>query len=144
MAALGLNSMEPKQKVLALFRWVVLLPGAIAASYACYYVIWFLEGNAMALSGANPESFFGKALLIYTSQACMGGIFVICGAKIAPFQQTNSAYALGVIGLVGIGIISFPAITTLAYWSLFGAASFIFGLCAALYAINKGEIKLAP
>jgi hypothetical protein len=124
-------------KTETVLRWIAFFPAAAAAAWIAWFLVKNLNRVSMSFSGFDPDSFLCRVFIDYISHMVLGGVFVFVGAMIAPFHRKVVAFILSVIGLVGAGFTSFPAIIARDYWSLWAIASLIFGLAVSAYSIMK-------
>lgn len=65
-------------------RWVLVLPGAFAASWAAYLVVTALNRLTMGMQGIDADGFLTRVFIEAMSSGTMVWAFVFAGAKIAP------------------------------------------------------------
>ena len=118
-------SRKPSQVVMVL-RWIALLPASVGAAWAAWLVVNF---------GINPGSFISKAFIVTVSHAVMGGAFVFVGVRLTPIHQRSVAFVLAGIGLVGIGMMLFPAIVLRDYWAIWGGVAAAYGVVCTTYSL---------
>lgn len=135
-------SMESRNVLEVIFRWVALFPGAVAAGWLAWFLVSFLNRLMMGLQGFDSTSFLGRAYIETVSSLVMGATFVYAGVKIAPAYHKNVLFVLAGIALVMSGIMLFPAIMKPDYWAVWSGLCVGFGAGAVAYSVSEGEISL--
>ncbi len=133
--------MDKKEFRKNLFRWIVLLPGALLSGVlATFPLHWVLSlkssynGTFLGFIELSPEAFVAieRALTPFV----IAIIFVLVGAKIAPTNKFKTAVALSVIYIIfAIGIIFFATTSSLQISLDLRSAGPILGLLLGLYIV---------
>lgn len=124
---------------IAVLRWIGVLPGAIAAAVAAYYVSWIVLSLSLLWSGINPTGLHGRAILYAFSSMAIGGAFVASGWQhIAPYHKKGTAYALAALGLVTTGMGIAVVIMTEEFWVIWPLTWQAASAGFMAYAISEG------
>lgn len=119
-------------------RWVLVLPGAIAAGYVAWFTVTFLNRLTMRLY-VDPDGFLGRAYLETISNMVMGAAAVYVGARIAPSEQSKVALALTVLVILAAGVLLFPALQSRSWWAVYAVACLVAGAGSVTWSIYRGE-----
>lgn len=130
--------------MLKVARWILVLPTALAASWAAYLVVTALNRLTMGMQGIDVDGFLTRVFIEAMSSGSMGWAFVFAGARTAPREQSKVGFGLVALGLVLSGVMLFPAIWTKNWWAVWSGVCLAAGLAATAAAIHSGEMKLEP
>jgi len=129
------NGNHMKNKLLAAFRWILVLPAAVVASCLLWGLVdigtsWF-PGRATLPS----DSFFVMAFKTTIGSIFSALGFVIGGAKTAPSRREVAAKVLAILCIAGAGALLAFNIYHTEWWSAWASICTIVG--ASLILINE-------
>jgi hypothetical protein len=123
--------------LIALLRWLAILPAGAAAAWLAYFVITLLWNISLAYQGIDLNDFLVRVCILASSGMAMGGAFVYVGAYVAPSYKLPTAIALAVIGvlLMGATIALGLYVGSSDYWAFWQTSCIAVGAGVAGFAI---------
>lgn len=134
--------MEPQSKGVIALRWLGFVPGAFAAAWLAWLLVFFGNKLSMWMMGINPDGFINKLFIEVISSGAMGAAFVYAGSRIAPSSRKVIAYVLAVVAVLVAGFLAFPAIAQQNWWAVVGVIAMAGGAGLVVYQVAEGELDL--
>lgn len=124
-------------------RWVLVLPGAIAAAYIAWFAVTLLNRLTMQ-PFVSPDGFLGRAYLETISNLVMGAATVYAGSRIAPRNQHRVAVALTVVVVLAAVILFLPAFHSRSWWAVYAIACLVVGASIISWLIYRRRYLAVP
>lgn len=126
----------------SVFRWIVLLPAAIAGAIAARVVVILINVLSMdfGFNPAAPDSFLGRAFLTWIGGSIMGISGVWIAFQVAPRHRRVSATAVCALLLLLAGAALFASILTRDGWGIWDSVALAIGalgMTAAVWSESK-------
>lgn len=135
-----MKSVNRLGKCINVSRWLLILPGAVFASWLAFFILEFIFRLFSYLNGENPNSPLNFSYRLTITHLIMGYVFVHIGTWIAPLKQkTPSTLGLAALGLIFIGFLLFPAIYIINLSAIWGCLAFILGIFLSTYKLVNDE-----
>ena len=113
-------------RALAFFRWVALIPSALAGALIVRAVIFYI--NRFTLSATvpsflanyvGPDSFLGGGCVVMFSDGALGASLVFIASMVAPTYKRPVVFLIGALAVIlGLGR-SLYLVATQDYWGAF-------------------------
>lgn len=134
--------MGPQTKWIITLRWLGFVPGAFAAAWLAWLLIFFGGKLSMWVMFMNPGNFSLKLYIDVISSGTMGAAFVYAGARIAPGNRKVVAYVLAVLAVFIAGLLAYPAITQQNWWAVVGIIAMAGGAGLVVYKVTEEGLDL--
>lgn len=114
------KNMRPSIAWMTVFRWIIILPAALASAYLASRLAIIVTGFGLAFEGYSNLSFFTRFYSVTLEHVALGVAFVFTAVGIAPSHKHIVAISTSVFTLLFTGFLIYPVLLLSDYWALWG------------------------